>query len=104
MLYRKWSKRCREATHEKDVLKTRHNLSADMSSLKDLFGAIGPNFPKYEFSKAKNYLSEEEILREVKKFIPQCLSCPFRPLICVCTKNGENVNGWAILVIVVVEH
>ncbi len=36
MLYEKWSKRCRGATHEKYVLKTWNNFSLNPSSWKDL--------------------------------------------------------------------
>ncbi len=64
MLYGKWSKRCRKATHEKDILKSWNNFSANTSSLKDIYDAVRPNFPIYEFSKAKNELFEEELLEE----------------------------------------
>ncbi len=51
---RKVSERCREASHEKDVLKTWNNLSRNMSDFKDLYGATRPNFTEYEFSIAKD--------------------------------------------------
>ncbi len=35
-LKEKWSKRCREATHEKDVLKICNNYSPNLSSLKEI--------------------------------------------------------------------
>ncbi len=47
MLYGKWSKWCRGATHEKDVLITCNNCSPNLSCLKDLNGAVRPNFPKW---------------------------------------------------------
>ncbi len=105
MLYGKWSKRCREATHEKDVLQTWNTFSPQLSSLKDLYGTVRSNFPKCEFSNAKNLLFEEEILLEVKQNNPTMLfiSIPSADL-CVHQKIEENVNGRAIFVIVVVKR
>ncbi len=92
-------------TFGKDVLKTWNNVSSNMSSLKDIYGANRPNFPKCEFAKTKNQLFEKEILLELKPIVPQYLVFPFRPLIYVCTKkNEENVNGIAIVVMFVVER
>ncbi len=54
MLYGKWSKRRREATQEKDKLKTWNNLRPNMSCLKDLYDVVRPKFRICEFSKAKN--------------------------------------------------
>ncbi len=49
MLYGKLSERCEGATHGKDVFKTCNNFISNLSSLKDLYGAVQPKFTKCWF-------------------------------------------------------
>ncbi len=42
-----------ELSTGKGMLKTWNNFSRNLSSLKDHYGAVRPNFPKCGFSKAK---------------------------------------------------
>ncbi len=91
-----WSKSCREATHEKDVLKTWNNFSPNLSSIKDRH--VG-------YKKSRSNYFRKKYYKNKNKISSQCLSFQFRPTINACTKIiKENINGRAIFVIVAVER
>ncbi len=85
MLYGKWSKRCREATYEKN-----EQFFVQDVYLKRSWWSRLTKFPKIWVLKSQDF--DEETLLELKTIMPQCLWFPFRPLINVCTKKLRKTS------------
>ncbi len=70
---------------KKDVPKTWNNFSPNLSSLKDLYGAVRTNFPKWGSKEFKINDFRKKYFKNKNKILPHCLPFQFRPMVYACT-------------------